>query len=352
MKATDIGEVLSNREEAARRLRTTMERCLGATALGELRRDGVKELMLNPDGTFWVEYLGGRGMVQMETSIAPSAAMMMMETMASMLGTPFTPDRPILEGEFPLDMSRFEGVCAPVVSGPTFAIRKKASRIITMEEYDQRGILTHLDDPSNRRKKNARAFHQRCKGLKHIEVIRLAIRLRLNILVVGGTGSGKTTFLNAIANEIALIRPTDRQLIIEDTGEIQCAAANKVILRSTEAAPMVSCLRAAMRLNPTSVSVGEARGPEVKVWIKACNTGHPGGFATLHADDGRKGLARVESLWEEDGTQANRTMIGDAVNLIVFIEEDATLDSGRKIKEVISVEGYDIERNQYNLFNV
>lgn len=330
----------------------SLKRNLGPVAMNALVDPNVKELMLNPDGSFWIEYLGGKGMVKQSTSISPTAATMFMNTLAAMFEVTMSSTSPILECELPIDGSRFEGICSPVVAKPTFSIRKKASRVFTLDEYVSAGIITGINDPTNKRRGQSMPFHERCKGLDHRQVIELAVRLRLNILVIGATGSGKTTLLNAIAEAISRLRPWDRMLIIEDTGEIMCSAPNNVILRATEHASMNRCLRAAMRLNPTSVSVGEARGPEVKVWVKACNTGHPGGFATVHADDAKLGIKRVEALWEEDGTKANKVTIGDAIDLVIFIDEEAGIPAGRKVREIVYCDGFDMEKQDYKLIYV
>lgn len=329
----------------------TLRRNLGPDVLSLLSDPKVNDIMLNPDGRLWVDF-AGRGMEEQSFTIQPNEALMFMNTVANIFGVVLRADNPILECELPLDGSRFEAVVPPIVARPTFSIRKKPSKIYTLRDYVNSGILTHKNDPDNKRRDAGLPFHRRCEGLTHIEVIELAIRMKKNILVIGATGSGKTTFLNGISAAIAEIRPYDRMLIIEDTGEIICSAQNNVVLRATEYANMQRCLRTAMRLNPTSVSVGEARGAEIKVWIKACNTGHPGGFLTVHADDARLGLARVEALWEEDGTTANKQAIAEAINLIVYIDADSSLPAGRKVREVVSCEGFDRERGEYILHYV
>jgi type IV secretion system protein VirB11 len=248
-------------------------------------------------------------------------------------------DRPILETELPLDGSRFEGIMSPVVRQPIFAIRLRPRRIFTLNDYEQRGILTHKTDPLNRLRGKDR-FHEAIKGLRHAEVIRAAVRAKKNILVVGSTGSGKTTLVNAILDALTLIAPNDRVISIEDTTELQCAVKNSVDLRAVGAVTMMDCLRACMRLKPTRIVVGEVRGGEAHTMLKAWNTGHPGGAATVHANDALSGLIRLESLVAEATAAPQQNLIAEAVDLVVFVDEEPDLAAGRKVRELALVTGY------------
>ena len=160
------------------------------------------------------------------------------------------------------------------------------------------GILTAKDDPLNRLRRR-HDFASSVRGLKHAEVIRAAVGARKNILVVGSTGSGKTTFVNACLDALAILTPHDRVISIEDTTELQCAVKNYLDLRAVGNVTMLDCLRACMRLKPTRIVVGEVRGAEAHTLLKAWNTGHPGGMATVHANDAMSGLIRLESLVAE-----------------------------------------------------
>jgi type IV secretion system protein VirB11 len=160
------------------------------------------------------------------------------------------------------------------------------------------------------------------------------------VLVVGSTGSGKTTLVNAILREMAEICPQDRVVSIEDTTELQCAVKNYVDLRAVGTVTMLDCLRACMRLKPTRIVVGEVRGAEAHTLLKAWNTGHPGGAATVHANDALSGLVRLESLVAEATAAPQQVLIAEAVDVVVFIDEDASLEAGRKVKEIALVTGY------------
>jgi type IV secretion system protein VirB11 len=162
-----------------------------------------------------------------------------------------------------------------------------------------------------------------------------------NILVVGGTGSGKTTLTNAIIDYTAIAWPNERLVIIEDTAEIQSRSKNSVILRATDTVDMLRLLKATMRLRPTRILVGEVRGAEALSLIKAWNTGHPGGVATIHANSAEAALSRMESLVAEATAAPMQKVIAEAVHVIVSIAKTA---QGRKVQDVLRVEGYDQHR--------
>jgi len=165
----------------------------------------------------------------------------------------------VLETELPIDGSRFEGLIPPVVRHPVFAIRRRPRKIFTLDQYCDAGILTNRADPLNRLRRREN-FADQLAGLSRADVIRAAIAARKNILTAGSTGSGKTTFTNAILDGIAEISPQDRVISIEDTTELQCSVANYVDLRAVGSVTMLDCLRACMRLKPSRIVVGEVRG--------------------------------------------------------------------------------------------
>ncbi|MGR3715269.1 MAG: P-type conjugative transfer ATPase TrbB [Thermohalobaculum sp.] len=308
----------SFRDEQARRLSEAMKRQLGPFC-ALLAEPDLVELMLNADGTVWADRLGsGMSPVgQMHRASAES----FIGTVASVLRGTITRENPILECELPaeppFDGSRFEALLPPVVSGPVFTVRRKASAVFALEEYERQGIM---------------AASQRL-------AIEAAVRERRNILVVGGTGTGKTTLTNAIIEHITRAAPDHRLLIIEDTSELQCAARNAVVLRATDTVDMQRLLKATMRLRPDRIIVGEVRGGEALSLLKAWNTGHPGGVCTVHANNARAGLRRVEQLIAEVSQTPMRALIAEAVNLIVSIVK-TDRPPGRRIDEVVAVTGF------------
>jgi type IV secretion system protein VirB11 len=266
-----------------------------------------------------------------------------LSTIAAWRGTVLNHSNPILETELPIDGSRFEGILPPVTSRPVFAIRLRPRRIFTLADYESGGILSGEGDPLNHLRRRGN-FLDLVHGRPHAEIIRVAVRERKNILVVGSTGSGKTTLVNAILDALACIPPRDRVITIEDTMELQCPVQNYVDLRAVGSVTMLDCLRASMRLKPTRIVVGEVRGAEAHVMLKAWNTGHPGGAATVHANDAISGLVRLESLVAEATTAPQQNLIAEAIDLVVFIDEESDLAAGRKVRELLVVTGYDSGR--------
>ncbi len=282
------------------------------TALGEaagkyLLDPSVIEIMLNPDGKLWIDRLGaGRSFTGHVLSSADAERVIFI--VASSVGAVCNKESPLLSAELPITGSRFQGILPPLSSNPIFTVRKKAIKIFTIEHYVEQGILSP----------------------EHAQLIVQAVQERRNILIVGGTGSGKTTLANAI---LALIAQTgDRVVIIEDTQELQCTARDFVTLRTRDGvATMTDLLRATMRLRPDRIVIGEVRGPEALALLKAWNTGHPGGCATVHADSALKGLSRLAQLVEEAGVHTSTALIDQAIDLIIFIEKVAL---SRKVSDV------------------
>ncbi len=295
-----------------------MKRQLGAFCALLSERD-VVELMLNADGRLWVDRLG-RSMTTVG-EMPVSAAESFIATVASTLRGTITRENPILECELPqqppFDGSRFEALIPPVVSAPVFTIRRKASAVFTLTDYEHQGIMTAWQRAA----------------------IEKAVTERQNILVVGGTTTGKTTLTNAIIDQMVKASPDHRLVIIEDTAEIQCAAPNAVIMRATDTVDMQRLLKATLRLRPDRIIVGEVRGGEALAMLKAWNTGHPGGVCTAHANHARAGLTRIEQMIAEVSQTAMRALIGEAINLIVSIVRTDTAP-GRRIGEVMAVNGY------------
>lgn len=307
--------------------------------------DGATEdLVLNPDSTLWVKRTR-RDFVPIAT-MSPTQAQSALGTVAAMRGTVINHGQPILETELPLDGSRFEAIVPPIVRQPVFAIRQRPRSIFTLDDYEAAGILTDNRDELNRRRHKDQ-FAASVRGKKHADVIRWAASERKNILVVGSTGSGKTTLVNAILDWLSRVSPKDRVLVIEDTPELQCAVENSVALLATGRVSMLDCLRASMRLKPTRIVVGEVRGGEALTLLKAWNTGHPGGAATVHANDARSGLVRLESLVAEATNAPQQKLIAETVNLVVFVDEETEIVAGRKVREVAVVLGY--EDGEYQL---
>jgi P-type conjugative transfer ATPase TrbB len=288
---------------------------LGPLVAEALNRPDVVEVMANPDGTLWVDRAGvGREKVG---RIEPSAAETTIRLLASHMGETVNPERPSVAGVLPRSGERFQGVLPPLAERPVFTIRKRATIVFTLDDYVAKGILSS----------------------QGAEIIRNAVVQRKNILVAGGTGSGKTTLVNAILAEPAFTK--DRIIIIEDTKELQCPAEDKVELLTKATEPrvtMTDLLRMTLRLRPDRIIIGEVRGGEALAMLKAWNTGHPGGVATVHANSAADALQRIEDLVGEASAVIPRRSIASAINLVVFVERIGEAP-GRRISSIVMVEG-------------
>jgi type IV secretion system protein VirB11 len=276
----------------------------------------ITDIIINEDGRAWFE-AHSKGLFEAGFSISPSQIESLIGTVAAALGTVADDANPIVEGERPIDRIRFEGLIPPVVRRPCFAMRKPAQVLYTLTDYVRDRIVTEYQTG----------------------IFREAIGRRENILISGGTGSGKTTLGGALINEmVEHSDPNERYVIIEDTLEIQCRAQNLVQLRTSENADLTRLVRATMRLRPDRIIIGEVRGGEALALLKAWNTGHPGGVTTIHANSAKAALTRLSSLVQEAGVPPQPELIAETVQLIAFIVRTA---KGRRLTELLRVEGYD-----------
>lgn len=301
------------------RLLVTLRFNCGPLMMRHLEDPNVVEIMLNPDGRLWVERYGEA--MECVGSLPVAQGKTILSLVANALGCTVDERRPILEGVFPLDGSRFEGVFPPIVGpGASFSLRKKAARIIPLSEYVAQGVIRP----------------------EVIPIIREAILARKNIVVVGGTSSGKTTFVNAVINELDGLCPNDRLIILEDTAELQSSSPNVVSFQTTDAIGMRSLAAVCMRYAPTRILVGEVRDGAALELLKLWNTGHPGGVGTFHADSAEEALPRLEELVEEAGVGCKSALIGRAVDLVVFMAK--TRENVRRLQRIIRVHGWNAGR--------
>lgn len=252
------------------------------------------EVMLNSDGSVWIDLLGA-GLRRTDVRIKPGEAKSILNRVASSLGLNLTTETPIVEGELATDGSRIEGIIPPIVDAPIFAFRKKASKVFTLDDYFDAGILS--DQHLNAVSEGADGFEDLFGHLRGSvrEILGQLCSDRANILVVGSTSSGKTTLCNALLHEIGQTTPDHQVVLIEDTREIQCPIENKVTLRTLriggkEIVTMQHLLKATLRLRPDRIVVGEVRDGAALDLLKAWNTGHIGGVATVHSNSARAGL--------------------------------------------------------------
>ena len=303
------------------RMERLLHTCCGPRIIEALNDDDVVEIMANPDGSVWID-THTRGQLRFAT-IEPDAAENVVKTVASMMSETVDPRHVAEIGGVLPGGERFQGMLPPLVAQASFTVRKRSVRIFSLADYVAGGTLSH----------------------EQHDTLRAAIAARKNLLVVGGTGSGKTTLCNALLADEGF--RDHRVVIIEDTKELQCSAHNKAELLTSRENPvttMTDLLRSTMRLRPDRIVVGEVRGGEALDLIKAWNTGHPGGLGTLHADGVLQGLKRLESLVGEVAVNVDREAIGEAIDYVVSIRRTA---KGRSVDEILEVKRYDPVRMEY-----
>ena len=292
-----------------------------------LQDENVFEVYINPDGKVWTDGLSGRK----STGITLTAAQVkqIILNVAALTDQLVTEEKPALDAEIPeneyFDKCRFEGNLPGIVLSPTLNIRKHPKKIFTLEDYVAQEILTE----------------------KQREIIIQAIQDRKNIIAAGGTKSGKTTFLNAILAEISKLN--DRVIMIEDTPELQCKAADSVSMRTMRSFTMSDCLRSVLRMTPDRIVVGEVRGGEALALLDAWSTGHGGGCSTVHSNSAKDTLLRLENMTARVSQNPQQATIGQAVNLIVYLKY---LGNRRVVEEIIEVNGYDVAKKEYRLKNL
>ena len=304
---------------SAERRRAMLRTAMGPAIAAAMADSRVVEIMVNPDGTLRVDILG-EGRVDTDVRIEAAQVERIIRLVASHARAEVHGEAPIVSAELPPHIEgrageRFEGVLPPVSTGPCFSIRKPAERLYGLNDYVADGIM-------------AEAVAERLKE---------AVARRFNILVAGGTSSGKTTLANALLAEMALVG--ERVILIEDTRELQSPAPDTVALRTRPGiVSMADLVRSTLRLRPDRIIVGEVRGPEALDMLKAWNTGHPGGIATVHANSAMAALYRVEQLVQEAVVTVPRRLIAEAIDIIAFISGRGV---HRRVTSIARVTGVD-----------
>ncbi len=299
-------------DRQTRMLRTAM----GPVIAAALDDPEVVEVLLNPDGALWVDRLGS-GRSQSGHSLSAAAAERIVRLIAAHVRVEVHAGAPIVSAELPETGERFEGVLPPVVRAPVFAIRKRAAGVIRLSQYVADEILSPAQ----------------------ATFLRDAVAQRKNIVIAGGTSTGKTTLANALLQEMAA--SGDRVILLEDTVELQCVTDDHVPLRTRPGVVSMSDLvRSTLRLRPDRIVVGEVRGREALDLLKAWGTGHPGGIATLHAGSAQGALTRLEQLIQEVVVTVPRALIAETVDVIVFI---AGRGRTRRVQDIARVVGLDAD---------
>ena len=285
---------------------------LGPAIAAFLEDPSIVEVMLNPDGRLWIDRLSS-GLADTGERLSAADGERIVRLVAHHVGAEVHAGAPRVSAELPETGERFEGLLPPVVAAPAFAIRKPAVAVFTLENYVAAGIMSAAQAAT----------------------LRQAVSERHNILVAGGTSTGKTTLTNALLAEVA--KTSDRVVLIEDTRELQCQAPNLVALRTKDGVVSLSDLvRSSLRLRPDRIPIGEVRGAEALDLLKAWGTGHPGGVGTIHAGTGIGALRRLEQLIQEAVVTVPRALIAETIDFVAVL---AGRGSERRLAELVRVTG-------------
>lgn len=302
----------SHQTEAISRGARMLRTALGPAIARFLEDEAIVEVMLNPDGRLWVDRLSS-GLEDTGETLSRSDGERIVRLVAHHVGAEVHAGAPRVSAELPETGERFEGLLPPVVAAPAFAIRKPAVAVFSLDDYAAAGIMTP----------------------EQALALRQAVISRKNILVAGGTSTGKTTLTNALLAEIA--ETSDRVVLIEDTRELQCKAPNVVALRTRDGVVSLSDLvRSSLRLRPDRIPIGEVRGAEALDLLKAWGTGHPGGIGTIHAGSALGALRRLEQLIQEAVITVPRALIAETVNVIAVLTGRG---ADRRLSELADVTG-------------
>ncbi len=293
-----------------------MERLLGPEVYALLADPDVTELYVNPDGRVRID-TRSRGRHVTDLVLEGNRTRAFLNTVSSSLGTSLGETSPMLEAELPRGTfrgARLQGFVPPCVPEATFVVRNPPARVYRLDELVESQVLK----------------------ASHREALRRAVLARENILVAGGTSSGKTTFANALLAEISELCPTDRLLILEDTIELQCLAPDHLALRTCPGVSLSDLVRATLRASPTRIIVGEVRDHTALDLVDAWGTGHPGGCATLHATNPEGALFRLDRLAQRNGVPSQLPEIARTIDLVVITAGD---NLGRRVTDLVRVRG-------------
>jgi len=305
-------EIHSFQSEVTSRGARMLRSALGPAIARYLEDEAIVEVMLNPDGRLWIDRLPG-GLTETGEQLSATDGERIIRLVAHHVGAEVHAAAPRISAELPETGERFEGLLPPVVVAPAFAIRKPAVAVFTLDDYTAAGIIMP----------------------EQAVALRLAVGARKNILVAGGTSTGKTTLTNALLAEVA--KTSDRVVLIEDTRELQCKAPNLVALRTKDGVVTLSDLvRSSLRLRPDRIPIGEVRGAEALDLLKAWGTGHPGGIGTIHAGTALGALRRLEQLIQEVVVTVPRALIAETINVIAVLSGRG---AARRLTELARVDG-------------
>jgi type IV secretion system protein VirB11 len=307
--------------QSLERRRSMLRTALGPVVSAWLDEPHVVDVLLNPDGSLWVERLGEERIATGDRLTAADAERII-RLVADHVGAEAHAGSPIVSAELPEGGERFEGLLPPVAVAPMFAIRRRATPDLVLADYVKTGVLTEPEA----------AF------------LDSAMRERRNVVIAGDAKTGKTTLARTILQIAA--ETGDRLILLEDRREISLPHGNVVALLAKDGVASLSDLvRSALRLSPDRIPVGEVRGREAIDLLDAWSTGHAGGVATIHAKSTVGALYRFEQLCLRTIANPPRELIAETVDVIVLV----TVRSGRRrVEQMVEVLGLD-ERGGYRL---
>ena len=306
---------------------------LGKEILKYLDDPEVNEVYINQDYSLRIDTISGRR--KTDVILTSDTVARICKSIAGINRQVITEKNPELGVEIRLLQVRAQIMFPPIISRPTFFLRKKPRQIFSLEDYQAQGALSE----------------------KYYEIIVDCIKRRKNIIVAGATGSGKTTFLNAILKKLSEINPEHRLVILEDLPELQCSSDDVQYMTTsgnrTTSVTMQDLVFISMRLSPQRILIGEVRDKSAYDVLKAWNTGHPGGFCTIHADGCHDAFIRLELLVKEADTGSStrdiKALIGSTVGVVISIQKVVQNNATtRVVEEIIAVKGYDAEQDCYD----
>lgn len=283
----------------------------------------IYEVYCNPDGRIWT-LSNKSGKSRTDVFLSAGEAMLIIKNVAAIDGRIIKDEDPSVDAKIPANeqfsMCRFHGDLPPIVEQPVFNIRKHAKTIFTIDDYLKEKTMTQ----------------------KQHDILLEAIYSRKNIIVAGGTGSGKTTLINAVLAELA--KTNDRIISIEDTNELQCLAEDYVAMVASGKVTMSMCVKKTLRMTPKRIVVGEVRGEEALALFQAWSTGHKGGCCSVHSNSAEETLIRLVDMTSQVAVNPQPRTIANAIDIIIYIRN---MDNKRWIEDIIEVEDYDDVHNRF-----
>jgi type IV secretion system protein VirB11 len=305
-----------------------------------LARDDVTDIYVNRPGEIWVETLGGATERHEAPALDRATLDRLSRQIAALSHQGISREHPLLSATLP-DGARVQVVAPPATRGDlALAIRKHVSPDLSLSDYVSAGSFaeTKRGDVGGRAPIDVELARMLDAG-DVAGMLATAVKARKNILVSGGTSTGKTTFLNALIREIP---PRERLILIEDTPELHLGHANAVGLLAARSAlgeaqvTADSLLAASLRMRPDRIIVGELRGPEAYTFLRAVNTGHPGSMTTVHADSAERAIEQIALLVLQTGTRLGREDVHHYVRSTVDVFVQLARTGGRRhVAEVV-----------------